>query len=121
MRTKYIALISAPILRALLIVIIYHVNQFYSQFEIKVEKVKFNNKWLNITIYFAKLPEGAEFDEIIVDGYRQSLKGITFYIGDRLTIQIPHNGTIQSIPETATLWLGEVGFRIQLNVSADYQ
>jgi len=115
MRTKYIALISAVVLIALLIVIIHHVNQFYSQFEFEVEKVNFNDKWLNITIYFAKLPEqGAEFNEIIVDGYRQSLKGITFYTGDRLTIKIPHNGTIQSIPETATLWLGENGFIIKL-------
>jgi len=115
MRTKYIALISAIVLITVFVVIIHHLNQFYSQFEFEVEKVKFNDKWLNITICFVKLPEqGAEFDEIIVDGYRQSLKGITFYTEDRLTIKIPHNGTIQSIPETATLWLGENGFIIQL-------
>ena len=112
---KYIALLSAVVLIALLVVIIHHVNQFYSQFEIKVEKVKFNDKWLNITIYFAKLPkEGAEFEELIIDGYRQSLRGVTFYTGDRLTIQIPHNGTMQSIPETATLMLKETGFNLYI-------
>ena len=115
MRTKYIALISAVVLIALLVVIVHQINMFYSQFEIEVEKVRFNDKWLNITIYFAKLPEeGAEFTEIVIDGYRQSLRDITFYSGDRLTIQIPHNGTMQSIPETATLWLGETGFSIRI-------
>ena len=112
---KYIALISAVVLIALLVVIVHQINMFYSQFEIEVEKVRFNDKWLNITIYFAKLPEeGAEFTEIVIDGYRQSLRDITFYSGDRLTIQIPHNGTMQSIPETATLWLGETGFSIRI-------
>ena len=122
-KTRYIILISAVVITGVIgVVIINEITQFYSQFEIKVEKVKFNDKWLNFTICFVKLPEqGVEFDEIIVDGYKQSLKGITFYTGDRLTIQIPHNGAMQSIPETATLWLGENGFIIKLNVSADYQ
>ena len=115
-KTKYIALISAIILITILGIIIYNqMNQFYSQFEIKVEKVKYNDKWLNITIYFAKLPEqGAEFEEIIIDGYRQSLKDITFYTGDRLNIQIPHNGTLQSIPKTATLLHKETGFNLYI-------
>jgi len=112
-KIKYIALISAVVLIAFLVVIIHQINQFYPQFEVKVEKVKFNDKWLNITIYFAKLPkEGAEFDEIIIDGYRQSLRDITFYTGERLTIKIPHNGTMQSIPKTVTLWFRETGFSV---------
>ena len=113
-KRKYIPLISAIVLITVLVVIVHQFSQ-YSQFKIEVEKVMFNDKWLNITIYFAKLPkEGAEFDEITVDGYRHSLRGITFYTGDRLTIQLPHNGTLQSIPETATLWLGEHGFILHI-------
>jgi len=115
MLKKCIVLISTVVSIVLLIVIIHQITDFYSQFEINVEKVRFNDKWLNITIYFAKLPEeGAEFTEIIMDGYRQSLRDITFYTGDRLTIRIPHNGTMQSIPETATLWLGENGFNLYI-------
>jgi len=113
-KTIYILILAIAVI-IFLSIRIYQLNLSYSEYEIKVINVKFTDEWLNFTIYFIKLPEqGAEFDEIIVDGYCQSLKGITFYTGDRLTIEISHNGTIQSLPVTATLIQKEYGFVIHV-------
>lgn len=109
-------LILFLVLFALGAVILLYLEDYYSQFEFEVKNVKFDNQWLNFTIYFKQLPEeGAKFTCIIVDGFRKELPDVTFYTSDMLSVSIEHKGKIKQLPDHAILWqTKKIGFNIPL-------
>lgn len=90
-------------------------REVLSHFQMQAKNVLFTDVWFNFTIEFVELPENGVKCVSVSSGGWSSKVDRVFYTGDKLTIQIPHNGSLKSQPREVTLWGVETGFIVKLN------